>query len=105
MGRGYVAFALMRSGMYRLLFSGEGKTLSSLKGCPEGSDSFGLLLDQVKRCQASGWKSSEKPETIALGFWALVHGVADLALENLAEHPESSDRLQYWSMILDTMTP
>lgn len=105
MGRGYLDFALRRPGMYRLLFTGEGKTLAAARGCPEGTDAFALLVAQVAKAQARGWKKTLPTAQVALSIWALVHGTADLALEGLAPPPPGIAALDFWSNILSTLLP
>jgi AcrR family transcriptional regulator len=105
MGRSYLDFALRRPGMYRLLFTGAGQTLAAARGCPEGTDSFALLADQVAQAQAQGWKASVPTIQVALSIWALVHGTADLALEGLADPPAGIERLDFWSEVLSTLVP
>jgi AcrR family transcriptional regulator len=104
MGRAYVAFALERPGMYRLLFSGEGKSLPG-SNCSESDDSFALLVGQIESCQATGWRSEVDPEMLALSYWSLVHGAADLALEGLVRPPPGVDALGFWSRIVAVLQP
>ncbi|MEK7394738.1 MAG: TetR/AcrR family transcriptional regulator [Fibrobacterota bacterium] len=104
MGRAYVGFALERPGMYRLLFSGDGKSLSG-SVCSESDDSFALLVAQIVACQATGWRADTAPETLALSYWSLVHGAADLALEGLVQPPSGMDTLGFWSKIVEVLQP
>jgi AcrR family transcriptional regulator len=101
MGRAYVGFALARPGMYRLLFSGEGKSLSEGLPCPEASDSFQLLEGQIARCQAEGWRPAVDVKILTLAHWSLVHGAADLALENLVATPTGISPLEFWATVVD----
>jgi len=105
MGRGYLEFALRRPGMYRLLFTGEGKTLAAARGCPDGTDSFALLCAQVAKAQARGWKKTLPNQQVALSIWSLVHGAAELALEGMAAPPPGVPPLEFWSAILATLLP
>jgi hypothetical protein len=87
MGRAYLGFALARPGMYRLLFSGEGKSLATGLVCPDAHNSYRLLEAQVALCQAAGWRPDANGQILTLSVWSLVHGAADLALENLVLAP------------------
>ncbi len=101
MGRAYVGFALARPGMYRLLFSGKGKSLSADLPCPEAYDSFQLLERQIVRCQAEGWRPGMEASILTLAHWSLVHGAADLALEKLVATPPEQSPLDFWASVVN----
>lgn len=105
MGRAYLGFALSRPGMYRLLFSGEGKSLASGLVCPDAHNSYKLLESQVARCQSEGWRPDANGQFLTLGYWSLVHGAADLALENLVLTPPGLSPLEFWSSVVDLVEP
>jgi AcrR family transcriptional regulator len=104
MGKAYLGFALERPGMYRLLFSGEGKGLSA-KDCASGNESFALLVAQIAACQATGWMEGVEQNTLALSYWSLVHGAADLSLEGLVHPPTGFDSLGFWSHVVEVLQP
>lgn len=105
MGRAYVGFALAHPGMYRLMFSGEGKSMFAGLACPEAFDSFQLLERQIERCQSEGWRPGMDGRILTLAHWALVHGAADLALENLVPTPPGRSALEFWSSVVDILEP
>lgn len=105
MGRAYLAFALARPGMYRLLFSGEGKSLATGLVCPDAHNSYRLLEAQVARCQSAGWRPDANGQILTLSVWSLVHGAADLALENLVLAPPGLSPLEFWTSVVDFVEP
>lgn len=105
MGRAYLAFALARPGMYRLLFSGEGKSLATGLVCPDAHNSYRLLEAQVALCQSAGWRPDANGQFLTLAVWSLVHGAADLALENLVLTPPGLSPLEFWSSVVDFVEP
>lgn len=105
MGRAYLAFALARPGMYRLLFSGEGKSLATGLVCPDAHNSYRLLEAQVALCQSAGWRPEANGQILTLSVWSLVHGAADLALENLVLAPPGLSPLEFWTSVVDFVEP
>lgn len=105
MGRAYLAFALARPGMYRLLFSGEGKSLATGLVCPDAHNSYRLLEAQVALCQSAGWRPEANGQILTLSVWSLVHGAADLALENLVLAPQGLSPLEFWTSVVDFVEP
>lgn len=78
-GQAYVAFALAEPALFRLMFGavlakdGTGKSR-------EGETAFSVLADRVGTTT-----SPAERETVALHCWALVHGLASLALDGLID--------------------
>ncbi len=74
-GRAYVGFALTEPALFRLMFgpalAKEGAAKSS-----EGEAAFSVLADRVGTMTSAGDR-----EVVALHCWALVHGLASLALD------------------------
>ncbi|MEN9353970.1 MAG: hypothetical protein RL318_1295 [Fibrobacterota bacterium] len=103
MGRAYLAFAVRRSNLYRLLFSGQGKELFTEAPCPKEIDAFAPLVEQIALCQAAGWRTSGDPQMLALSVWAQVHGAAELAIEGLVPVPEGMEPHEFWAGILETI--
>ena len=101
MGRAYLNFAMTQPELYRLLFSGDGKGLSGREPCSEAGESFGLLSRQIQLCMAAGRRSGEDASSLVLAYWALVHGIADLAQEGLVHPPEGVDKLGFWASLVD----
>ena len=56
------------------------------------SGALNLLVDAIKRCQQAGEVRAGSPRELALGAWAIVHGLALLAVDRrLADRGFSSD--------------
>lgn len=102
MGRAYLAFATRRSNLYRLLFSGRGHELFPDVPCSESQDAFAPVVDQIERCQRSGWKVGIDPQILALSIWAHVHGAAELCIEGLGPVPAGVEPHEFWSVVLET---
>lgn len=103
MGRAYLEFAGRRANLYRLLFSGKGQALHSDCRCDPETDAFAPLLEQVKLCQAAGWKREADPQLLSLSIWAQVHGAAELSLEGLVPIPEGMQAHEFWATTLETV--
>jgi len=82
MGRAYVAFARTHPAHYRVMFGG------FLEGCrsepeleTEAKASFQLLVDALAGLQARGLLRDDDAEQMARFVWAIVHGIAMLAID------------------------
>jgi len=82
MGDAYVRFALDNPWHYRVMFGG-GVELDAAD--PEltaaGTAAFLALLDALVEQQAQGLVRKDDPQTQATFVWALVHGIAMLAID------------------------
>lgn len=80
-GRGYVAFALEQPERFRLMFGRK----PDIKGRPQvertGRACFQHLLESVSAYLGEQGRAGEDPLPIALRLWAVVHGVASLAID------------------------
>jgi hypothetical protein len=47
---------------------------------------FDVLVDAIKRCQQAGEVRGGPPRELALGAWAIVHGLAILAVDRQLAH-------------------
>lgn len=87
MGEAYVRFALENPWHYRVMF-GSGFQLDT--DDPElveaGKASFDVLVESLVEQQAQGLVRQEDPKTQANFVWAVVHGVAMLAIDKNLEH-------------------
>jgi AcrR family transcriptional regulator len=87
MGEAYVHFARGNPWHYRVMFGG-GFELDAadpeLKA--EGEAAFRALLDAVVEQQAQGLVRKDDPQTQANFVWAVVHGVAMLAIDGALDH-------------------
>lgn len=84
MGVAYVRFAVAHPSHYRVMFGGvvrPGDT-SHAVGDP-GTDAFQVLVDAIAEQQQKGLVRGDDPRQLALYIWAVVHGVAMLALDGM----------------------
>jgi AcrR family transcriptional regulator len=71
--------------------SGSGRTASHALEDTAGA-AFEVLAGAIKRCQQAGEVRAGPPRELALGAWAIVHGLAILAADRqLANRGFSSD--------------
>ena len=75
----YRNFALTNPHLYVVMF---GRECPEEKGelDPEHDQTFGPLLDLVRRASAAGLLLDVDPVDIAMGLWAIVHGLMSLEL-------------------------
>ena len=87
MGEAYVHFAIANPWHYRVMFGG-GFELDAddPELQQEGSAAFGALLDALVEQQGQGLVRRDDPQTQANFVWAVVHGVAMLAIDGNLEH-------------------
>jgi AcrR family transcriptional regulator len=77
-GVGYVVFAVENPALFRLMFGGDGKKLSTDAALTKARQlAYGVLQSAVAEGSPDG---TAKPLT-CLRLWALVHGIAKLILE------------------------
>lgn len=90
-GWAYVQFALAHPAHLRVMFGGLIGTPTAHPGLRSaGETAFNRLVDIVRAGQQAGVIVDGTPEQLALTAWALVHGLAVLAIEH--QIPESSSR-------------
>jgi AcrR family transcriptional regulator len=82
MGRAYVRFAVNNPAHYRVMFGG------FLEGCQrdpelaqEAAGSFQVLVDALVKQQQAGRVRQDDPTQLAGFVWAIVHGIAMLAID------------------------
>ena len=87
MGTAYVVFAREHPWHYRVMF-GSGFELDATDAelRQEGTASFRVLLDALVEQQQQGLVKPGDPQTQANFVWAVVHGVALLAIDGSFEH-------------------
>ncbi len=91
-GEAYVRYALEHPTHFRLMFSHFPDTPtpdSSLPSTAKGT--FQILVDIIASGQATGAFKTGDPEELALGRWALVHGLAMLILDGMITYPKPTD--------------
>ena len=97
MGVAYVHFAVAHPSHYRVMFGGLAARHeagpSDAEGAGESADAFQVLVDAIVAEQATGRVRREDPHALALYIWAMVHGVAMLALDGLLPPPTTPDIL------------
>jgi AcrR family transcriptional regulator len=82
LGVAYVEFATTNRGRFRAMFHpavadrAGSDTLDDAAGA-----AFDVLVDAIKRCQQAGEVRAGPPRELALGAWAIVHGLAILAID------------------------
>ena len=86
MGIAYVRFAVDNPSHYRVMFGGlvRGHTDEAL--AEEATGAFQALVDAIVVLQRSGELRADDPLQMARFIWALVHGIAMLAIDGQIEH-------------------
>jgi|SRR5579859_3487876 len=97
-GVAYVRFAADHPATFRLLFRPELRSGVEPGGQAAvgeaGQAAFGVLLDAVRACLASGEVAGDA-QTLALSAWCLVHGLATLLLDGpLREHFDPTEQTE-----------
>ena len=80
LGRAYVRWAVAHPDHYRVMFGAEIDKAAHPALAAAGEHAFGDLLDAITRCQEAGIVDGQDPRSVAAPLWALVHGVASLAI-------------------------
>lgn len=92
-GYEYVAFALERPALYRLMFSFAPKDASPERDVAE-EEAFELLVEAVRREQARGTFPAGQADLLALNPWSTAHGFASLLASGvIARRGFGPDRL------------
>lgn len=83
--RAYVAFATEHAHLYRVLFERHHEAAAVLRpSAPTdvttmvGAEAFGVLLDAVRACIASGDSTATAAEPVATRWWVGLHGLSTL---------------------------
>jgi AcrR family transcriptional regulator len=86
MGLAYVRFAVANPSHYRVMFGGlvKGHTDPGLE--QEAAGAFQALVDAIAALQRSAELRNDDPLQLAQFIWALVHGIAMLAIDGQLEH-------------------
>jgi AcrR family transcriptional regulator len=90
MGEAYVRFAVAHPSHYRVMFGGlleAGDT--NLELGEQATNAFQVLVDALIEQQESGLIRRDDPLLLARYIWAVVHGVAMLALDGQLKHQHS----------------
>jgi AcrR family transcriptional regulator len=98
MGVAYVRFAIDNPSHYRVMFGG---FLERRPPEPElqveARGAFQALVDAVAALQRTGFLRKDDTVLAARHIWALVHGIAMLAIDGLLPEPGSADELMRYS--------
>jgi AcrR family transcriptional regulator len=82
MGSAYVRFAVAHPSHYRVMFGADLSTMGETVAASDDSvDAFQALVDGIVAQQREGYLRPDEPRQLALYIWAVVHGVAMLALD------------------------
>ena len=100
MGIAYVTFAVTHPAHYRVMF---GRFVESCSKDPEfvlqARSAFQVLLDSVIEQQQSGLVRRDDPLIVARFIWAIVHGIAMLAIDGqLRGQDERGDALNRYAV-------
>jgi AcrR family transcriptional regulator len=79
-GLGYVEFALASPQHYTVMFDVRGVAAASAGVAAASARASGVLIDAVEECRSAGAIVCESTMSGALFAWALVHGIAKLAI-------------------------
>jgi AcrR family transcriptional regulator len=80
LGRVYVRWAVAHPDHYQVMFGAESIKADPPSLAVAAEQAFGDLLDAITRCQEAGIVDAGDPRLVAAPLWALVHGVASLAI-------------------------
>jgi len=93
MGAAYVRFAVTHTSHYRVMFGGF-VAGESRPAPPPDLDAFQVLVDALAEQQTQGLvRKDDDPRQLAQFIWAVVHGIAMLALDGLVRSPDDAHRL------------
>src|SRR5919106_1538347 len=86
MGLAYVRFAVANPSHYRVMFGGFVRGHTDPELAQEASGAFQVLVDALATLQHSGVVRGDDLLQLARFIWALVHGIAMLAIDGELEH-------------------
>jgi AcrR family transcriptional regulator len=88
MGAAYVHFAVAHPAHYRVMFGGFVRNAPAESELSrEGSAAFQVLVDAIVELQVQGSMRDDSPLELAQYVWAIVHGIAMLAIDGLLRQP------------------
>jgi AcrR family transcriptional regulator len=95
MGVAYVRFALAHPSHYRVMFGGFVEMGSAdPELAAEAAGAFGALVDALVALQQAGLVRRDEPLLLARFIWAIVHGIARLAIDGQMRcSPDESEAL------------
>jgi AcrR family transcriptional regulator len=90
MGEAYVRFAVTNPSHYRVMFGGlleSGDTDVELG--EQATNAFQVLVDALAEQQRDGLVRNDDTQLLARYIWAVVHGIAMLALDGQLQHQQA----------------
>src|SRR5260221_13945450 len=99
-GLGYVTFALRRPEHFTVMFDAPISKRKHPDSAAAGEQAFGTLVSFVKGCQDAGRLPSGDLRQLALLAWAMVHGIAKLAITGRLAFFSSTDALKFPEFVL-----
>jgi AcrR family transcriptional regulator len=94
MGVAYVRFAVANPAHYRVMFGGfVDREVPEPELDAEGAGAFQALVDALAALQHDGQVRADDTLTVARYVWAVVHGVARLAIDGLLHEPGALEDL------------
>ena len=83
LGVAYVEFAIANTGHFRAMFHSAVTDRTASHPLEQAAGAaFDVLVDAIARCQRAGEVRAGPPRQLALGAWAIVHGLAILAVDH-----------------------
>ncbi len=98
MGHAYVGFALGHPSHYRVMFGGVVRPDHLKAHADPATDAFGALVTAIVALQARGLLRQDEPTALGGYIWAVVHGIAMLALDGVIGQPAAVDVLTRFSL-------
>ena len=108
MGIAYVRFAVNHPSHYRVMFGGLVRPDDNGERDADdpGPSAFQVLVDAIVEQQAAGLIRHDDPLQLARFIWAVVHGVAMLALDGVLSPAEADALAGFANELLQTgITP
>jgi AcrR family transcriptional regulator len=99
MGAAYVRFAVANPSHYRVMFGGFlERHARDPELAAEGAGAFQALVDALAALQRDGVARGDDTVKMARFIWAVVHGVAMLAIDGLLAKPGAVDELTAYAL-------
>jgi AcrR family transcriptional regulator len=98
MGAAYVRFAVANPPHYRVMFGGFVDPGSRPELATEAAAAFQALVDALTALQHDGLARNEDTQTMATFVWAVVHGVATLAIDGRLQEKAEIDNLTHYAI-------
>jgi AcrR family transcriptional regulator len=104
-GLAYVSFALRRPEHFTVMFDAPFPKDSHPIAAKASEDAFSVLLCLVKNCQKNRQLPDRDDLDFALFAWAMVHGVAKLAITQRLPHVSRTKILRFARFVIDESLP